>query len=79
MPAPQPQSESSDNCDTDKTEWLDDTFYQHAHTVSNLEYAKLKLSSFAVNLNDFDSIIVLIDTEAMCSLISYQHFMKIGK
>ena len=33
-------SEGIDTCDIDETEWLDDTFYQHAHTVSNLEYAK---------------------------------------
>ena len=34
-------SEDSDTCDTDKMEWLDDSFYQQAHMISNLEYAKL--------------------------------------
>ena len=28
--------EDSDTCDTDETEWLDDSFYQQAHIVSNL-------------------------------------------
>ena len=32
-------SESSDTCGTDETEWLDNTFYHYAQTVSNLEYA----------------------------------------
>ena len=71
-------SESSDTCDTKETEWLDDTFYQHAYTVSNLESAKLKLSNFVVKLHDFNPIRALFDSGAMCSCISYKLFTKIS-
>ena len=71
-------SESSDTCDMDKTKWLDNIFYQHTHTVLNLEYAKLKLSYFAVKHHDFDPIIALFNTGATCSCILYQLFMKIS-
>ena len=40
-------SDSSDMTDTDKTEWLKE-FYEQNYVISNLEYAKLKLSNFAV-------------------------------
>ena len=40
------------------------TLKKHAHTVSNLEYATLKLSNFSVKLHDFDPIIALFDTGA---------------
>ena len=48
------------------------------YTVSNLEYAKLKLSNFTVKLHDYDPSIALFDTGAPCSSISYQHFTNIS-
>ena len=65
-------SEESNICDTDKTEWLDDKFYQNKHTVSNLEYAEFKLSNFTVKLHVCDPIIALFDKGATCLCISYQ-------
>ena len=70
-------SEDSGTCDTDKTEWLGDNFYKQSHIISNLEYAKLKLSSFVLKLHDIKPIIALINTVATCSCISYHLFMKI--
>ena len=58
--------------------YLDDTFYQQAHTLSNLEYANLKLSNFAVKLHNCDPIIPLLDTGAKCSCILYQDLMTIS-
>ena len=60
-------SEDSDTCDMDETEWLNNYFYQQAHTVSSLEYTKLQLSNFAVKHHDCDPII--IDTRATISCI----------
>ena len=40
-------SDNSDTSDTDGIEWLG-KFYEQNHTISNLEYAKLKLSHFAI-------------------------------
>ena len=72
-------TEDSDTCDTDETEWIFDTFHQTTHTVSNLEYAKLKLSNFAVvNLHECDPIIALFHTGAICSYIVYQLVTKIS-
>ena len=55
-----------------------DNFYQQTHKVSNLEYDKLKLSNFTVNLHECDPIIALFDTGATHSCISYQLFTKIS-
>ena len=44
----------------------------------NLEYIKLKLSSFAVNLHNSEPLIALFDTEATCSCISHHLFTKIS-
>ena len=57
---------------------LDEKGYQNVHTVSNLEYAKLKLSNFTVKHQNCDPIIALFDTGATCSCISYQLFIKIS-
>ena len=48
--------------------------YQSLHTVSNLEYAKLQLTNFVVKLQNCDPKIVLFDTGATCSCISYHLF-----
>ena len=66
LPQIPPTSADSDTCATDEMEWLDDSFYQQAFMVSNLVYAKLKLSNFAVKLHDCNPIIVLF---------SYQSYM----
>ena len=70
--------EESDTCDTDEREWEDNSFYRQVHSVSNLEYAKLKLSSFAVKLLDCKPITALFDTWATCSCILYHLFTKIS-
>ena len=70
-------SEDSDTCDTDKMEWQENSLYRQANAIWNLEYAKLKLSKFAVNHLDCKLIIALFDTGATCSSISYHLFSKI--
>ena len=42
-------SDNSDMSDTDGMELLDE-FYEQNHIISNVEYAKLKLSNFAVKI-----------------------------
>ena len=71
-------SEDSDTCDMGETEWLDDSFYQQMQKISNLEYAKLKLSNFAVKLNVFNPIIASFDSGTTCSCFSYQLFTKVS-
>ena len=48
------------------------------HTVSNLEYAKLKLSNFIGKPQNCEPIIALFDTRVTCSCILYQLFTKIS-
>ena len=67
---------TSEDSNSDETEWLDQTFYQSIHTVSNWEYAKLKLSHFAVKLQNSEPIIALSDTGPTCSCISFQLYTK---
>ena len=62
---------------TKGTEWLDDSFYEQNHTISNLEYTKLKLPNFSVKLLIIEPITALFDTGATCSCISQQLFAKI--
>ena len=71
-------SEDSESCDTDKTEGLDNNFYEQNHTISNLEYATVKLSNFVIEILSIEPIIALYDTGATCSCISHQLFMKIS-
>ena len=54
--------DNSDTSDTNEMEWLD-MFYKQNHTISNLEYAKLKLSNFTVKILKTELIIALFDTE----------------
>ena len=46
--------------------------------ILNLEYAKLKLSNFAVKLLDCEPIIALFDTGATFSCISCHLIMRIS-
>ena len=71
-------SNNSDSSDTDGMEWLDNSFYEQNHTISNLEYAKLKLSNFAIKILKTEPITALFDTGATCSCISQQIFKKIA-
>ena len=71
-------SEDSDSNDTDGTEWLDDSFYDHTHTISNLEYTNLKLSNFAVKPISNEPITAIFDTDATCLCISQQISMEIS-
>ena len=71
-------SEDSHTCDTDKMVPLDNSFYRQVHRLSNLEYAKLKMSNFAVKLVDCELIITLFNTVATCSCISCNLFTKIS-
>ena len=41
-------SEDSDSSNTGGDEWLDDSLCEQNHTISHWEYAKFKLSNFAV-------------------------------
>ena len=43
--------EDSGSGDTDGMEWLNESFYEQNHTISNLEYTQLKLSKFAIKLH----------------------------
>ena len=70
---------SSEDCDMDRTEWLDFILYEQDHMISSLEYAKLKLASFAVKPLISEPVIVLPNTWATCSCISHHLFMKISK
>ena len=70
-------SDNSDTSDTDGMEWLDE-FYEQNHTISILEYAKLKLSNFAVKIPNTEPITALFDTGASCSCILQQVFKKIA-
>ena len=45
---------------------LVDSFYEQDHMISNLEYAKLKLSNFAVKPLISKPITALFDTGATC-------------
>ena len=47
------------------------------HVISNLEYAILKLSNFAVRILKTEPITAPCDTGATCSYISKQVFQKI--
>ena len=67
-------SDNSDTSDTDAMEWLDE-FYEQNHIISNLEYAKLKLSNFAVKILKTKPI--MFDAGATCSCISQQVFKKL--
>ena len=49
-----------------------------SNTISNLEYAELKLSNFAVKLLRTEPVTALFDTGATCSWISQQIFIKIS-
>ena len=71
--------EDSDTCDTDETEWLDESFYEQDHMISNLEYAKLKFPTFTVKLHKRKLIIAVCDTGTTCSCISHHLFMKISE
>ena len=67
-----------DSRDTDGAEWLDDIFYEQNHTIFNLEYAKLKMSNFAVKCLSIEPITALFATGATFSCISQQLFIKIS-
>ena len=53
--------------------------YEQSHIISNLEYAKLKLSGFAVKILKTEPITALFDTGATCSCMLKQVFQKIAE
>ena len=71
-------SNNSGSSDIDGTEWLDNSFYEQSYTISNLKYAKLKLSHFAVKILKTVPVTALFDTGATCPCISQQIFKKIA-
>ena len=66
-----------DSSDTDGTEWLDNSFYEQNYIISNLEYANLILSNFAIKILKTEPITALFDTGATYSCVSQQIFRKI--
>ena len=69
-------SQEGDICNSDDGKWLLQDFYIQEHMISNIEYAKLKLSNFAVKILKNEPIIVLFDTGVTCSCISHHLFQK---
>ena len=70
-------SDNSETSDTDATEKLKE-IYEQNHIISNLEYAKPKLSNFAVKILKTEPITAPFDTGATCSCILKQVFQKIA-
>ena len=66
-------------CNIDEMEWLDNSFYEQDHMISNLDYVKLKMSNFAVKLLNSKLIMALFDAEATCSCISHHLYINIYK
>ena len=69
-------SEDSDSSDTNGRECIDDSFYEQNHTISNLEYAKLKLSNVAVKHLSIEPITALCDTADTCLAYQKNYFRK---
>ena len=70
-------TDKSNTSDTDRPEWLEE-FYEQNHIISNLEYAKLKLSNSAVIFPSIEPITALFDTGATCSCILHQLLTNIS-
>ena len=66
-------SDNSDSSDSDRTECLNE-FYEQNYMISNLKYAKLKMSNFAVKILKTEPVTALFDTGTTCSCISKQVF-----
>ena len=56
-------SEDSALSNADGFEWINEIFVEENHTISNLEYAKLKLLNSEVNILSTEPITTLFDTE----------------
>ena len=48
-------SKDSDTSDTGQTECLDDSFYEQNHTISNLEYEKIKMIKLSSQTSQYST------------------------
>ena len=60
---------------TDGVEWPHDSFYEQNYIISNLEYAKLKLSNFKVKILNTEPIAALFDTGATNVHVYYNKYL----